>query len=163
MRYAYVRRLECSVRGPNGLDRDRFNAKDESDPFGGDSDADSRRSDSYCDSSDCSILLYNFRSSDAALVMYRSHPPTTWRSAVSKLRALETSSISGMGRYCDHDASALQARVWHGVVASTFILGVPTPWWTTVDANSRSSPRNNDSQSPGDVRLRTKCARDDGI
>lgn len=57
MRYANVRRLEWSLRGPNGLDRDRFKDAAASDAVGGDSDADKRRTDSYCASSDCSMFL----------------------------------------------------------------------------------------------------------
>ena len=33
-------------------------------------------------------------------MLYKSHPPKTWQSAVSKLSAFVTSSNSGSGRYC---------------------------------------------------------------
>lgn len=69
IRYAKVRRLECSLSGPNGLDRERFRESAAEVAFGGESEAESRRSDSYCDSSECSIFLYNFLSAAAAFVV----------------------------------------------------------------------------------------------
>lgn len=57
MRYAKVRRLECSLSGPNGLERDKFSDAAAEDAFGGDSEADNRKTDSYCDSNEFSIFL----------------------------------------------------------------------------------------------------------
>ena len=84
-----------------------------SDAFGGDKEADRRSIDSYCASSDCSMFLYNFRSARAALVVYRSQPPTMLQSAVSKVRELVMSSNSGMGRYYTQPVQVSRERQGH--------------------------------------------------
>ena len=55
MRYANVRRLETWLKGPNGLDRDKFNGLVE-ESSGGETEADNRSKDSYCDSKEFSIF-----------------------------------------------------------------------------------------------------------
>lgn len=55
IRYAKVRRLDIWLRGPNGLDLLRSSDAG-ADDCGGDSEADSRRRDSYCDSREFSIF-----------------------------------------------------------------------------------------------------------
>lgn len=78
MRYAKVRRLDIWLKGPNGLDLERFIDEGPEESFwGGDTEAESRRRDSYWDSSEFSILRYNFLSEPAAFVVYRSQPPMT--------------------------------------------------------------------------------------
>jgi hypothetical protein len=69
MRYAYVRRLECSLSGPKGLDRAKLSEAAALEALGGESDAESRSRDSYCDSSELSMFLYNFLSGPAAFVV----------------------------------------------------------------------------------------------
>jgi hypothetical protein len=46
MRYANVRRLEIWLKGPKGLDRDKFKEEGPSEE-GGETEAESRRRDSY--------------------------------------------------------------------------------------------------------------------
>lgn len=69
IRYAKVRRLECSLKGPKGLDLERLREIAASDAFGGDRDAERRNKLSYWDSNDCSMFLYSFRSPPAAFVV----------------------------------------------------------------------------------------------
>lgn len=67
MRYANVRRLEIWLKGPKGLERDKLNEDGPAD--GGETEAESRRRDSYCDSKEFSMLRYNFLSEPAAFVV----------------------------------------------------------------------------------------------
>ena len=69
MRYANVRRLEVWLRGPNGLDLERFRAEAAALACGGERLAEKLRRDAYCDSSDLSMFLYSFLSALAALVV----------------------------------------------------------------------------------------------
>ena len=57
MRYANVRRLEIWLSEPKGLERDRFKEAAAELATGGESEAEKRKSDSYCDSSECSMFL----------------------------------------------------------------------------------------------------------
>jgi hypothetical protein len=68
MRYANVRRLDTWLKGPKGLDRDKF-MEDGPSEEGGDTEAERRRSDSYWDSKEFSMFLYNFLSEPAAFVV----------------------------------------------------------------------------------------------
>jgi hypothetical protein len=70
MRYAKVRRLETWLRGPKGLDRERFSDEGAEESWrGGETEAERRRRDSYCDSREFSILRYSFLSEPAAFVV----------------------------------------------------------------------------------------------
>lgn len=46
------------------------------------------------------MFLYSFLSLPAAFVVYKSQPPVTWQSGVSKLSALVTTSKSRSGKNC---------------------------------------------------------------
>lgn len=69
MRYANVRRLEIWLSGPKGLERDKFNDAAAELACGGEREAENRKRDSYCDSSEFSIVLYSFLSPPAAFVV----------------------------------------------------------------------------------------------
>ena len=64
-----MRRLEIWLNEPNGLERERFKDAAAELAWGGDKEAEKRKSDSYCDSRECSIFLYSFLSPPAALVV----------------------------------------------------------------------------------------------
>ena len=96
-----MRRLEIWLRGPNGLARDRS-----SESSGGENEEDMRTRDSCCDSNDLSIFRYSFLSDPAAFVVYRSQPPITSQSGVSKFKALATTSKSGRDK--NYSSGALE-------------------------------------------------------